>query len=203
MQKLIQINCLNCRILSGLSLPDVDLPSLHEESPVDTSNLCDNSEELYVNAPVTILKAVTILLLWFSSFPGVSKSAFSRLLYILGNFVLPTDDLLPLSYSEAMKFVNHLISPVHDYHCCTNDCIIYRDGLNGKYEKLTKSPVCNENRYCENSPRKTFKYILLEPRLRRWFGNETSSAMLQSHQQHKGKIRKVFSIHQSEAWKEW
>lgn len=146
-----------------------------------------------------------ILMSWFSTFPGISKTAFSRLLFIIGKFLLPSENTLPTSYTEAVKMVQRFITPVVDYNCCINDCIIYRDSSNRKHAKLTRCPECNENRYekgSKNTPRKRFKYIPIEPRLRRLFGHEVSSAMVQGHsnQSNSGIIS---SIHESPAWKEW
>ena len=78
--------------------------------------------------------------------------------------------------------------------------------MQGKHLNLTKCPVCNEDRYSSrslNSPRKRFKYIPLESRLRKWFGHDISSSLLQSHQYEQQTEKKVSSIHQSKAWKEW
>ena len=57
--------------------------------------------------------------------------------------------------------------------------------MQGKYASLTKCPECGEDRYQKDSkgkaPRKLFKYIPLEPRIRQWFSSPISSELLQAH----------------------
>ena len=195
-------------------LPDVELPKvfLQESQSVPTSSYSsysfdDAQQKLHPDSSLTTLKAVMILLSWFSSFPGISKNAFSRLLFVLGKFILPKDNNLPKTYSEAVKMVRDLTTPITDYHCCINDCILFRDCVQGKYASLTKCPECGEDRYQKDSkskaPRKLFKYIPLEPRIRQWFSSPISSELLQAHEKQLKGCTKVSSVHQSQAWKEW
>ena len=155
----------------SMSIPNIELPPIGFEDVPDSESgsfLSDESTKLYTNSSLTTIKAITILLSWFSSFPGISKSAFSRLLFILGRFILPENNTLPKSYTDAVKMIKGLMVPTVEYHCCVNDCLLYRDGSQGNYAKLTECPKCGENRYTStNTPRKTFKYIPLEQRLKR------------------------------------
>ena len=70
---------------------------------------CDS--KLYHNASVTTLQAVCMLLPWFTSFPGMSKSSFSCLLNILHNFLLPKDNTLPTKYADALSLLQPFLSP--------------------------------------------------------------------------------------------
>ena len=50
------------------------------------------------------------------------------------------------------------------------------------------------------SPRKLFKYMSIETRLRRLFANSKMSELMQSHR--KPQTDKISSIHESEVWNE-
>ena len=165
----------------------------------------DSHPKLYPNASITTLQAVCMLVSWFTSFPGMSKSSFSRLLRILHEFLLPNGNNLPTNYSKALSLIQPFLSPVKEYHCCVNDCIIFRNSTTGKYEKLTKCPECDKDRFEPEStvPRKQFKYLPLETRLQRFFGNPETSKLLQSHYNFDSKHTVISSIHESEAWKSW
>ena len=165
----------------------------------------DSDSKLYHNASVTTLQAVCMLLSWFTSFPGISKSSFSRLLNILHNFLLPKDNTLPTKYADALRLLQPFLSPAKEYHSCVNDCVIFRNSTAGKYEKLTKCPECGENRFEPGStiPRKRFKYLPLGKRIQRLFGSAKTSQLLQSHNTSNSDQTVTDSIHSSEAWKTW
>lgn len=130
----------------------------------------------------------------------MSKRSFSRLLQIL-HFLLPKGNVLPTSYSEAIALLNPYLNKVKEYHCCVNDCILYRDTENQQYKSLRTCPVCSEDRYKPDSvvPRKSFKYYPITDRIKRMFGNSYTSQLLQSH----GKsTTPTNSIHNSKAWKD-
>ena len=102
------------------------------------------------------------------------------------------------------------LSPIKDYHCCVNDCIIFRDSDAGEYTyaKLSKCPICDEDRYeCGTSiPRKRFKYFPLENRVRRLFSNPKTSQMLQNHmlsESSDSSSNVINDIHQSQVWRSW
>ena len=66
----------------------------------------DIDEELYPSSNVTLIQALASLFAWFSSFPGLSKEAFNRLLYLLHTFLLPAGNKLPPSYYKARAMIN-------------------------------------------------------------------------------------------------
>lgn len=184
--------------IDDLQMPDLDLGS----SP----NLkVNDGPKLYAGARVTGDQAIYTLLSWFSSYPGISKSAFSRLLYILHTIILPTENSLPTSYEDLLKKVKPFLSPIIDYHCCVNDCIIFRDSDAGEYAKLIKCPKCDEDRYEPGTkiPRKRFKYFPLENRVRRLFSNQKTSQLLQNHTLPDSSTNVITDIHQTETWKSW
>ena len=156
-----------------------------------------DAEPLYSGSPITITATLAVLLSWFTSFPGISKQAFGHLLFLLHHFILPENNLLPSSYSDAADMIKHLLVPAKKYDCCVNDCIIYR----GIYSDSKRCPKCNENRYSNGTtPRKVFKYLPLGPRIRRLFGNTSTSQLLQSHQDTTA-TRTVSDIHETDTWK--
>ena len=166
-----------------------------------------SSENLYSNSLLSVVQAVTLLMSWFSAFPGMSKESFSRLLVILHAFLLPPGNILPTTYSSALKLLKPYLSPVKEYHCCVNDCVLFRNSSRGAYEKHVKCPVCNEPRFLSHGkiPRKRFKYMSVVTRLHRYFSNSHTSELLQNHWQCSGEHSNeiVTSIHQSPAWHEW
>ena len=84
--------------------------------------------------------------------------------------------------------------------------MLFRKTDDGDYEHEIQCPVCKEERYKPGTkiPRKRFKYIPLETRIRRMFIDKKTSQLLQSHAE-VGEVtttsNKVKSIHESEAWK--
>ena len=184
-----------------LNMDDIEIPDLFLGS---TPNLnVDNGPKLYAGARVTNDQAIYMLVSWFSSYPGISKSAFSRLLYILNAFILPTENNLPQTYDNLQKKIKPFLSPIVDYHCCVNDCVVFRDSDSGKYSKLLKCPMCNEDRYEHGTkiPRKRFKYLPLENRVRRLFADPKTSKLLQNHTSSTCTSNIASDIHHSEAWK--
>lgn len=99
--------------------------------------------------------ALSVLLSWFTRFPGISKQAFSQLLYMLHNIILPSGNLLPASYDAAYAVIKPYLISVQEYHCCPNDCILYR----GPHADKTSCPICGEERYVNGGrvPKKRFK----------------------------------------------
>ena len=99
------------------------------------------SDELYQSSNLSVIQTLAILFTWFSSFPGISKEAFGRLLYVLRNFLLPGNNKLPDSYAKAFTMIKHLLLPVEVYDCCVNDCIVFRKSANGDFTNLTRCPA--------------------------------------------------------------
>ena len=143
----------------------------------------ENVDRLYSDAQLSTLQAVIMLFTWFSMFSGMSKEVFNKLLSLLHDFILPIGNNLPASYSEAKKMIDPYLSPVTEYHCCINDCIIYQDCRDGKYNSLRKCPVCDEPRFEENgkTPRKVFKYLSVATRIARLFSDPVTSQLVQNH----------------------
>ena len=136
-----------------------------EFDPLASASREDGSgEKLFSASNVTVLQSLAVLFAWFSSYPGLSKEAFNRLLLILSTFLLPSGNKIPPSYYEAYAIISKRISPVEEYHCCVNGCMLYRDSNSAKYSKLTECPMCGEQRYQHftKTPRKRFKYIPIE-----------------------------------------
>ena len=188
---------------SSPSLEDFTIPELGSDHCIPNFKLGE-SPSLYCGAPITTQQALYTLVAWFASNPGLSKTGFGQLLNILHSFILPKDNNLPSSYADAIKEMQPFLSPVKDYHCCVNDCVVYRECHDGDYTHLSECPRCNEDRYKEGTtiPRKRFKYLPLETRVRRLFSDQVTSKLLQSHC-HTESSDRVTSIHQSEAWKSW
>ena len=158
----------------------------------------DSAEPLYSNASITVTATLALLFSWFSLYPGISKEAFSHLLCILHHFILPHGNQLPASYSSASNLVKNFLVPTQEYHCCVNDCVIFR----GTTSDCLQCPQCQENRYLEDgkTARKKFKYLPLGPRIRRLFSIPSMAKLLQSHQSDsRGTITR--DIHDTETWK--
>lgn len=156
---------------------------------------------------MSTFQAVSILVTWHSRHPGISKSALDGLLKILHELILPKPNTLPTSYVDAKRMLQVHLSPVEEYDCCINDCIIFRDSnsTSGKYAALTHCPVCGEERYQTGTKisRKKFKFLPVEKRLRRIFANEITSSLMQKHSEVDKDVRIVSNIHESPAWREW
>ena len=161
---------------------------------------------LYSGSKLSMFQALSILLSWFSLHPGISKSALDHLLKILHLFILPTDNELPTNYNDARKMFSDYPTPVQNYDCCVNDCVIFRDSRSHQYSQLKECPECKEPRFKSGTsiPRKRFKYLPLEPRIRRLFANEVTSGLLQNHQNDLPQQPTFMcDIHDSPAWSEW
>ena len=175
----------------GFSVPEIDLEDFE-------INATSQSTPLYPGSTLSVLGSVAILFSWFAAFPGVTKEALGQLLRILHCFLLPGENSLPTTYSQALALVQSLLVPVREYHCCVNDCVIFR----GSYEHLTQCPHCGEERFHGPTPRKRFKYLPLAPRIKRYFNNARTSQLLQSHtasEAHEG----IHDIHDTTTWKQW
>lgn len=175
----------------GFSIPEIDL----EDFEV---NATSQSPPLYPGSTLSVLGSVAILFSWFSTFPGVTKEALSQLLHILHFFLLPGENSLPATYSQALALVQSLLVPVTEYHCCVNDCVVFR----GPYRDLAQCPHCGEERFHGSSPRKRFKYLPFTPRIKRYFSNARTSELLQSHATSEAR-KGIHDIHDTTTWKQW
>lgn len=165
------------------------------------------SEQLYDTSEISVSQSLAILFNWYCSFPGISKEAFSRLLYLLNSFLLPNGNKLPNSYARAKSLIKDLLVPVQNYDCCSNDCIVFRNSAKGDFKDLDVCPKCGTTRYqpCTTVAKKQFKYIPLAPRLKRMYADKRISEILQNHLKEdvrpKVKQSMVLDLHQSFAWK--
>ena len=157
-------------VMSTIEIPSVSVGEMDfgdfEFSTSDSDHIIDDSSDpLYPGAPLTVFQATSILTFWFSLYPGISKSSFDRLLNILHMHILPVGNNLPESYDDAQKSLRHFLTPVKEYHCCVNDCVIYRNSTSGMYADLDNCPKCKEPRYKHKGgriPRKRFTHLPLE-----------------------------------------
>ena len=184
---------------------DIRLEDPFEYGPCDGDTLGkDSDKKLFDSSNVSVIQAVAILFSWFSAYPGISQEAFSRLLYLLHTFLLPTGNNLPRSYYKAHAMISESIVPVQEFHCCVNDCLLFRNSPSGQYENEDVCPKCGEARYEPRSkiPRKKFKYIPLTSRIHRMFRNRRMSEVLQNHMKESGKDSGTImaDVHQSPAW---
>ena len=161
----------------------------------------DEEKPLYSGSSISLLSAVSVLMAWFASYPGISKTSFSHLLYILHKMILPSDNSLPSSYASAQSLVHHFVVTPTEYHACINDCVLYRNDLTDS----TMCPSCGSDRYQDKSqtPRKRYKYIPLLPRIKKMFASARISELLQAHSRVKPIKEVGYDIHDSRAWKSW
>ena len=119
------------------SCGDPIIESVHLEEPFEFDPRSGNTstpgegsgEKLCPSSNLTLIQALAILFAWFSSFPGLSKEAFNRLLYLLHTFLLPAGNNLPPSYYKAHTTINKWIVPIQQFNCCVNDCVVSRLGI--------------------------------------------------------------------------
>ena len=198
-------------------LPDFDGMS-HDQNATDYASFSEQfteqinaSEMLYPGSSVTKLQAISMLTSWFALHPGISKTAFNRLLHLLHTHILPTGNTLPKRYHDAHNHLKNLLTPTVEYHCCINDCIVYRDSESGNYAQLNEYPKCHEPRYksgTDKIPRKRFIHLPLETRLRQIFSQSVTSQLIQQHRseaytQTSTSPTVVHNLHESRAWKQW
>ena len=187
---------------------DAEFDYLSDLADSGSYDYSDTTEPLYPGSQMSVLAALAVLFSWFTTFPGISKEALSHLLYVLHHFLLPSGNKLPHNYAHTNSKIKSLLTPVKEYHCCINDCVIFRDTCkedseNDSEEDDSQCPQCGENRYCEdkNTPRKRFKYLPLGPRIHHLFSNFKTAKLLQSHTEHT-ESSEVTDIHQTAVWKE-
>ena len=113
--------------------PD-DSASFDVSDPTSHPQTC-----LYEGSTLSSFQALSILFSWFSVHPGISKSAFEHLLNISHRYLLPSENNLPAPYKKAHEIFQPYLSPVIEYDCCVNDCVVFRNSSSGKYSKLKVS----------------------------------------------------------------
>ena len=80
---------------------NIQMPEVCPDLDFDIPSITDDREETFSDSPLSLVKTLAVLLSWFSAYPGISKNAFSGLLYILHHFILPSPNNLPSSYKAA------------------------------------------------------------------------------------------------------
>lgn len=176
-------------ILSGELLLDVDKEIA--SSPPLHHSLADSS---------SLFETVVYLFDWFSSHPSLSKEAFSKNLQ-LWHSILPQGNLLPTSYHEAYKLIRPYLVPEVVFDVCPNDCILFR----GEYKDAVTCPKCKDSRFkADKTPKRTFHYLPLGPRLVRNYGSKDISYLLQSHGREitASNGGMMADFHDSPTWKE-
>ncbi len=158
------------------------------------SELC--TKPLYEHAEITVLQALLEHFSWFSEHPGISKGALSDILYMQHNRILPPGNHLPDSFEGALKLIEPFLIKPLVFHCCPNDCIIYR----GNYAELDKCPVCSTKRYIRGRfPAKQFHYLPIGPRLVRIFATSNLAQILQAHSTNSSDM---CDVHDSPSWRD-
>ena len=148
---------------------------------------------LYEGANVTVFEAVAHHLQWFTAHPGTSKDALSDILHTQHYKILPQPNMLPSSYSAAMKVVEPFLVQPLVLDVCQNDCVIFR----GKNATLNECPVCNSKRY-----KRRFLYLPLGPRLERIFGTRSLAKLVQDHEHLTSTSDEIlYDVQSSPIWK--
>lgn len=187
-----------------MEIPDIIIGDQFEELTGEECYMpnldVEGDDKLYSGSSLSSIQAVSLLMSWFSSFPGISKQALNSLLNLLHTKILPQGNILPSNYCQAVAKLRPYLSPVKEYHCCVNDCLIFRDYCEGEFSKLTVCPRCGESRYKPDNktPRKRFKFLSVLSRIKRFYSAPTTSVLLKGHQ-----TGAVAGIHGSLAWNEW
>ena len=177
-------------------IPSIELP---EDFCLAPSISVHHEQKTYSNSQLTVAETLAVLFSWFASFPGISKEAFSRLLFLLHTFILPENNNLPCSYHEAHRIIKRNLTSAQEYDCCPNDCILYTN----EKKDLTSCPECGSDRFITNTMKacKTFKYLPLLPRIRRMFMCPSVSELIQKHSNVQSVHDTVCDIHDSQRWK--
>ena len=92
-----------------IEIPDIVIGDAFEESASGEQQYIPDFDiegdvKLYKGSSLSCLQAVSLLLSWFSSSPGMSKRSLSSLLNLLHTHILPSGNVLPSSYRQAVKF---------------------------------------------------------------------------------------------------
>lgn len=154
------------------------------------------TQPLYEHSEVTLLQALVQYFTWFSEHPGISKTALSDILYMQHHSILPPGNVLPDSFDRAMKVIEPFLVKPLLFHCCPNDCIVYR----GDYAERDRCPICDTSRYTRGLiPAKPFTYLPIGPRLVRLFGTSNLAQIIQSHSSEFHPL--MYDIQDSPAWR--
>ena len=137
-----------------------DFSTLYDLSVYDNEQL--SSTPLYDGADISVMDAIVKYHSLFSEHPGISKEALSDILSLQHHEVLPRGNRLPASYSDVMKLVEPFLMQPICFHCCPNDCIVFR----GLHTDLNTCPIYGTSRYAKPGiPNRTYTYLPVGPRL--------------------------------------
>ena len=183
--------------MTDSDITDIAASVLSEEQH-DLRKIIAESPPLHNSLTCSLFETLVHLFDWFSSHPSISKEAFSKNLQ-LWHSLLPEGNSLPISYRDAYKIIKPYLDPEIIFHVCVNDCILFR----GANKDHLVCPKCKEPRFKKgNTPRRTFHYLPLGPRLARSYGTRDISHLLQSHAG-ASKVGGIMNdIHDSPKWKE-
>jgi hypothetical protein len=117
---------------------------------------------------------------------GLTDSAFDKL-----RWAFPQAPVESLKNTEKRVQSLSGFLPVN-YHCCPNSCVCYTN----QYETLTKCPSCNTDRYEADgtTPRASFAYLPLIPRIRAMLANPHHARKMQYRSQRVRDPMKVSDI---------
>ena len=103
---------------------------------------------------------------------------------------------------KELKLIEPFLIKTLVFHCCPNDCIIFR----GDNLYLNECPVCHAKRYAHGSttiPAKRYTYLPVGPRLIRLFGTPNRASIVQNHIPSSSKGNNImYDIHHSPSWSE-
>ena len=148
----------------------------HEASVFDSGIAI---QQLFDGSDETVLIAITRELVKFSSTTGMSKRALNANLKQQHD-MLPKPNNMPETYEHALAMAEPYMIPLVTYDACINDCILFRDYSEVKaYSTLDKCPICEEDRFHKSKARKSYSYMPIVPRLKRWFAESNLAKLVQ------------------------
>ncbi|KAI8484241.1 hypothetical protein Bbelb_118470 [Branchiostoma belcheri] len=102
----------------------------------------ERNRPLYKGSKVSQLQGATLVLATFALFPGTSKTSSDYLFNLLHNYLLPDDNCMPSSWTNAQKLIDDLLTPKETIQVCVNDCVAFIKDR----KDLKRCPQCNEDR---------------------------------------------------------
>jgi hypothetical protein len=106
------------------------------------------------------------------------------------------------SHYHALRYLE-MKAPVYvpsvvEYHVCKNDCVVFcKDFAN-----LSSCPACGSPRFdLDGSPVRIFPYIPMTPRLRRMYGSEKWSKMIQDQFDRSTESKTFSDVHDGDLYK--
>ena len=101
---------------------------------------------------------------------------------------------MPGSYQEASEILKPFLIPLEKYDVCVNDCIIFRN----EHIDDDKCFKCEEPRFLNRRPRRTFTYLPIGPRIARMIGSPSLASLLTQDREEREIIR---DIQDTTTWK--